>query len=61
MEVGSIVQAGAVGLCICLIGVLSLVVKKLLSIVTDDLTDIKKKLDTLPCRSLGTCPPEISK
>ena len=50
-----VVQAGAMGLCVLFIGVLYRVLVKLLDNLSNDLRDIKGKIDALPCRSPG-CP-----
>ena len=60
---GPVVQAGALGLCIVLIGILFWVLKQLLTrlvvdlmaILSNDIKHLQRSIDTLPCRS-GPCP-----
>ena len=55
---GPVVQAGAVGLCMAMLGILFWVLKKtfgLLEVITMDVKAIQRTLDRLPCRA-GGCP-----
>lgn len=62
-NVGTLVQAGALGLCMVLIGILFWVLKHLLTkligdlveILSKDIAHLQRSIDTLPCRS-GPCP-----
>jgi len=49
-------QTGVIALCAALIAILSWIVKRLLTAMTNDLAHIKSSLDTLPCRKWPVCP-----
>lgn len=51
-----VLQAGAFGLCVLVIGILAFVVKRLLAIITNHLSHLQTSIDSLPCKTGDGCP-----
>jgi len=48
-------QTGAFGLCVFLLTLMGWIIKKLLNVMTTDLKNLQRAVDSLPCRN-SKCP-----
>ena len=49
-------QYGAFGLCAFLLALMAWIIKRLLTVITNDLKHLQSSVDSLPCRRDATCP-----
>ena len=50
-----LMQTGAFGLCVFLLTLMGWIIKKLLNVMTTDLKNLQRAVDSLPCRN-SKCP-----